>query len=122
EVLLRDPARTEHLDAHYEKLLGVLAASHRLQLLTTLKMLKLVSAYVRKKIFPPSVDGQTEAHTEELIKSYAADLRNTVFNKKGHPCTTIPLDYFIEKGIGVCRHHALTTAYLLDRLVRDKNA
>lgn len=32
----------------------------------------------------------------------------------------IPLDVFLERGIGVCRHHSLLNAYLLTRLVQDE--
>lgn len=32
----------------------------------------------------------------------------------------IPIDYFLEKGIGLCRHHALYLSFLLNRLMNDK--
>jgi hypothetical protein len=34
------------------------------------------------------------------------------------PC--IPIDRFISKGLGVCRHHAMVTAYILDGLTKQR--
>lgn len=44
--------------------------------------------------------------------------------RKGHPTfqdmPIISLAKFLNVGLGVCRHHGLFTAYLLDRLMKDK--
>lgn len=31
----------------------------------------------------------------------------------------IPIDKFIESGLGVCRHHAMVASYFLDRLTKE---
>jgi hypothetical protein len=53
------------------------------------------------------------AHSSERDRSDFAETASEAL----HP--VIPLDFFIEKKIGVCRHHALITAYFLDRLSKE---
>lgn len=52
---------------------------------------------------------------QEIINECSEE--RSIHKRGGHPC--IPIDRFIEKTVGVCRHHALVAAYLLDRFMQE---
>lgn len=82
---------------------------------TTEDFLKQIKKYVQTYIFPLDNKGNLVALVEEDILQYKKE--NPELHIKEAPF--IPIEYFIHKKHGVCRHHAIVTAYLIDRLIRE---
>lgn len=56
--------------------------------------------------------GLVSSHTKKIFKqSGIGDIEKN---------TLVPLSYFIERGAGECRHHALLNAYLISRLRKER--
>jgi len=53
----------------------------------------------------------------DLTKSETTKLRNLLGDTSNQP--EIPIDFFIEHRIGVCRHMALITTYFVDQLIKE---
>ncbi|WP_131778656.1 hypothetical protein [Legionella bozemanae] len=70
---------------------------------TTLEILQEISK-LTQKTFPISETTLLKEFVEKHLK-------------EGNPI--IPLDAFMQTGIGLCRHHTLLNAYLMSRLVED---
>lgn len=76
-------------------------------------ILKETAAFIRKECLPPYRDSDK---MDEKVKEF----RKTWSKQKFKDNPVIPLEKFIEKNIGVCRHHALLAAYFLDRLQKER--
>lgn len=112
EIILLDPANSPRLNAHFTKLRSKLKPG-----MSTEKVLEALKEYVRKEIFPNGSESEISVMVEKARQTH----QTTKHKDNNIPIPLIPIDHFIEKKIGVCRHHALVTAYMLDRLLTEKN-
>lgn len=88
------------LDPHYQ--------------LSPLRLGLIANAFIRKLVFPKSLLKNIEAELAAHIRNESTRCSKT---SSGQSC--IPLDSFIQSGLGVCRHHALVASYLLDRFLLE---
>lgn len=117
EILLLDPT-SYLLDFHYEKLKEKLQSLQQENgKLSNKQIFKQINKYVKNEIF--FFKPAKKKERKEKIKSITENKPKVKWDKKTIPVVTI--DEFIKKGVGVCRHHALTSAYLLDRLAKEEN-
>ena len=134
EILVLNSTQSPELAMHYTQFRKLLHSG-----MTTFDVLHVLKDYVRKQIFPScllqnmslvdavilpsiSLDGDLESTVSRMVDQ-ARKTHLTVTNTK-NPSTLIPimpLDDFVKSQIGLCRHHALTTAYLIDRLLSEKD-
>ena len=113
EILLLDPKSTPLLDEHYKKFRQKLKKG-----MTTHDILFALGDYVRRDIFPCNA-------VKEVMKMIEdAKLTHLTTTHRDHPeqkIPIVPLNKFIERRLGVCRHHALALAYMIDRLLNETN-
>jgi hypothetical protein len=80
-----------------------------------------LNQFIRDEVF--IIERCKEEHLLSLIQSWSFDTKRTVsdftLNESYRYLPIIPLDDFIEAGIGVCRHFALVTTYFIDRLCKE---
>jgi hypothetical protein len=121
EILVIDPENATLLNWHYKKLKQLLLQKHTGSLagLSTEEILTIVKEYVQKNIFPSWNNPSIGAMTEELINEGKNNRENLIYDNQGEPHLVLNIEDFVRRGIGVCRHHALVTGYLLDHLCRD---
>ncbi len=95
EAILFDPSEAPRFDAAYQALVRQLPenADER-------EILATACEYVHDRLF------EIDQCTPEAIEARQGE--------------QYPLDYFLEKKIGICRHFALTTTLLVDRLIKDE--
>lgn len=101
EVIVVDPENSPLLDQAYGKL------EKRIEGLTEEQILETIFWYVRDELF------DLRLCKEKLVQQFIYSL---------HPEETepeIPLETFLEYKIGVCRHIALATTCLVNRLVKE---
>ncbi|MGE0634759.1 MAG: hypothetical protein AB7O96_20265 [Pseudobdellovibrionaceae bacterium] len=129
EVVVLNPKNSPHLNAHYNHIVSFLRsqAGH----LTEREILTYVKNYIRNYMLFRSTEPSLERMTDQLVADFkrerpaqSLDYEESVSYLKHGTVTVkvpfIPIDHFIEKGIGVCRHHALIAAYILDRLTYEE--
>ncbi len=103
EVIFVDPENSPILDTVYKDLKKRLSSEY-----TEKEILQIISLYIREEIF-------------DLNKCNPASL--TLLIQELHPEEDEPeisLDAFLQEKTGLCRHVALVTTYLVDRLVKDE--
>lgn len=113
EILLLDPKNTSLLDQHYSKLRQKLKKE-----MTTRDILFTVGEYVRRDVFPRNYVREVM----EMIEG--AKFKYPTTTHRDHPAKKIPIipiDKFIERRLGVCRHHVLVLSYMIDRLLHETN-
>ena len=124
EVILLDPKNSPALEAKYEILrqqLDTLARSQNVPLAPE-QVLKHIMTFVRVNVFPSCRDHDLVENTDKLVNKARVDKKHELTENRDNPGLPIPLmpiDDFINAGLGVCRHHALVTAYLMDRLTKE---
>lgn len=105
EYLLLSP-QSAFLNAQYNLL------RNRITHLNEMEILRVIIPFVRESF---SYDSQD---TENLTNRFSQFTASMTAAENAVPA--IPLDEFIIHKLGVCRHHALFTAYSLDKLKKDK--
>lgn len=114
EVALLDPNNSPLLTQHFQALSKQLLGKEQDEIF----IVNTVLAYVRNAIFPthslPDLESQVAAFIDEKRHNTSA-AHTCILNSR---IPVISIDEFIGKRIGVCRHHALVTAYLLDGLTK----
>ncbi|MBS0653735.1 MAG: hypothetical protein JSR39_09480 [Verrucomicrobia bacterium] len=128
EVIALNPKNSPLLNAHYNHIVAYLKsqAGH----LSEREVLTYVKDYIRNYMLFRSTEPDLVRLTDQLVADFrrerpAQSLDYEQSNYWSRGTTTvqvpfIPIDHFIEKGIGVCRHHALIAAYILDRLTYEE--
>ncbi len=101
EILLIDPCSYPLLLSSYEKFKSILANIPSQNLFS---ILSVMSTYLHTEVF-------TISHNRKQT------IRDEIALQK---CPCLPLDFFIAKRIGVCRHYVLMAAYLLAQLQVDE--
>ena len=104
EVIIFNP-RSEVLAAMYKRLVDKLPSRGLEAFFVTVRA-QLISLFSKSSV-------------EALDKLTASWCGQKVKLKGGKRCPVIPLEYFIRKGIGVCRHIALILAYMYDKASID---
>lgn len=122
EIVTLDPANSPLLNQHYEALEQLIleASQKKGATLSPQEMLILVNTHVREEIFPTCNDPNLERQVDAFVNSKRETqdkVETRGRDKKEIP--VIPIDDFIAAKTGVCRHHAMVTAYLLDRLTKE---
>ena len=128
EVIVLNPKNSPLLNAHYNHIVAFLRsqAGH----LTEREILTYVKNYIRNYMLFRSTEPSLERMTAQLVGDFKRERPAESLDYEesscypGHGNVTvkvpfIPIDHFIEKGIGVCRHHALIAAYIFDRLTYE---
>ena len=117
EIITLDPTKAPLLNEKYQELYAFLSAHPQTSVEATLQ---LINQFVRTKVFDPAL--YSENHLEDLLEEWIADqeeLTDFTLTIKGTWIPVLPIDFFIQKRCGVCRHYALVTGYFLDKLVKD---
>jgi len=128
EVIALNPKNSPLLNAHYNHIVAYLKsqAGHLSE--------REILTYVKDYICNYMLFRSTEPWVERLLDQLVADFKREKpdqsldyehLNYRSRDTITvqvpfIPIDHFIEKGVGVCRQHALITAYILDRLTYEE--
>lgn|GEM_PF-3211337 len=90
-----------------------------------LNSLKSLVRFVQKTLpFPlmgNSNNGEKAKQFEEKLKQLFEEEKQGVLEKNNQGIFKVPLEWFIEKKIGACRHQTLFTAYLLVTLLQKTN-
>jgi len=102
EVIVLDPANSPLLEKAYENLQNELSLDN-----SEWEILQITSLYVRQQIFDLSLCDKKRVHS--LIQR----------NYPNEQSPSISLETFLKEKTGICRHIALTTTYLIDRLIKD---
>lgn len=109
EFVLFDPKNSPILQRRYRKLFKILDA-HIQQTKSRLSpedLLSLTMSYMKSSVFPSS------RHLDSKMKK----LLDTA-KRDDDAQQYLPIDLFLDKKLGVCRHHALVAAYFLDRFIQ----
>jgi hypothetical protein len=121
EFILCDFERSPLLKEHYKKLVkrlkkAIPPGSHSVP---SAVGLSLIMSYIRKEIFPYDEDFNLTEATKKAVKAYkTTHPKHHLMLKNGmDSIPVVPIDYFVEQQIGVCRHHALVAAMLIDKLM-----
>lgn len=120
EILILNPDKSPLLDEHYQNLKKQLQDLEQEKgELSYQEIFKTVGDYVKEKIFFTA--NESHANNDRLLEKIITNKKNKkkTFENKKNPI--ISIEKFIKKGAGVCRHHSLVTANLLDRLTKEKN-
>lgn len=127
EFILVDFEHSPQLKMHFATLVKKLELAKKSEIfnLSTSKgvyvLLKIIRDYIRTEVFPSCKSLSLGSDLEQAIKDYQMnypDSRLLFKNEKGS-VSVVPIDYFVEKKLGVCRHHALVTAMLMDKLINE---
>jgi hypothetical protein len=128
EVIVLNPKNSPLLNAHYNHIVAYLKSQtgH----LSEREILTYVKDYIRNYMLFRSTEPSLERLTDQLVADFrrerpaqSLDYQQPNFWAPGTTTVQvpfIPIDHFIENGIGVCRHHALIAAYILDRLTYEE--
>lgn len=125
EILVMDPNHSPALAKHFNKLLIIIQNAQAANGgdISEEAILNLVRDYVRHRIFTSRNDPQLIAKVNGFVQYYQNDPNWPKAEFKSSQgkfqVPIIPIDEFILSGLGVCRHHALVTSYLLDRLTKE---
>lgn len=109
EIILLDPENSPILMAKYARLKELLSDRKAEGEMTESDILEFVKNFVMINIFHGDPDTLDSLLKEKEIKPTLIE-GTTPF---------IPIDQFIDKGVGVCRHHSMVMAFLLDKLTKD---
>jgi hypothetical protein len=99
EILIHDPEDSLLASVHFQNVLKLIS----FEKVTEEQILLFVLRYIRKEIF----------------KDKSTDISSKVKKFVTSNSPVISIDAFINQGLGVCRHHTLVTAYILDRLTKQ---
>lgn len=102
EVILLDPADSPLLEAAYWDLVEQLSSSF-----SEVQILQVTSLYIREKLFDLTLCN--EQSVRRLLEALYPDEKEP----------EVSLETFLEHKTGVCRHIALTSTYLVDRLIKE---
>ncbi len=126
EIIVLDPDNSPILNKHYEELKNILIKFRKNlgRSLSEEEVLKQVRDYVRHHIFPSRNDPNLSKKVDKFIELKRRSKQTPKTDYEISPThmaevPIIPIDEFIKEGLGICRHHAIVTAYLLDRLTKE---
>lgn len=118
EVLTLNPAHSPKLKGHFDEILKILESEEDLN---DDIILKIVKTYIRENIFPTHSDPNLITKLFAYIAKKNQEPATSSVNVKGTKVAFIPIDDFIETGLGVCRHYALVAGYILDGLTKTQS-
>jgi hypothetical protein len=113
EIISLDPSHSPLLMEKYQELV--------LSLEQVDNPLFEVVRFVREEVFDEeiSTEGNLNVFIEDWIASIQRKFSDFTETKERDLLPVIPIDTFVEVKMGVCRHHALVTAYFLDKLAKE---
>jgi len=116
EVLTLDPQNAPLLNNHLEQLKDMFRQNPHF--VDEARIIAAVINYVREGIFPSCNDPKlVEKFGTFITKQWCQPCSLTYRDEEGqHRIPVISIDTFIKAQLGVSRHHALVTAYLLNAL------
>lgn len=114
EILVLDPSNSPVLANHLDRIQSILSAKGH----SEDQIIKCVVDYVRDKIFPTHSDRNLGERVEAVVNFAKTDKTASKIDVFGHIVPILPIDHFITRKVGVCRHHALVVAYILDGLTK----
>lgn len=122
EFIILDPIHSPLLRGKYNlykaKILEYFQ-NNKKNILTSYELVELTRKFMFEHVFS-GVLSQAK-YVYEIIQAYKLNPAfHPLVTKDGQgDITYIPIDYFIKNEAGVCRHHVLVAAYLLDRFIRS---
>lgn len=115
ELILLDPSHSPLLQKCYHDYLRFLNLS-RVKLgkdkLDAKELVFLTEAFMSNHVFP------SNSHAEKEVDDFVDGYLQKPDCKKLDQQPCIPIDAFLQAKIGVCRHHSLVAAYLMDRFIQ----
>lgn len=126
EIIQFDPQKSPRINRHLAQIKLELDKKRMGRELSTKEALVYIKDYIRKHIFPPGQDNvdRVDAMCKQKLNEAGAvhvEYRESPFRRSSTKIPVIPLEEFVEKGVGVCRHHGLLTCYLMDQLTKGNN-
>lgn len=124
EILTLNPKSSVVLNEHFNRILELIT-NHEILLKAHLSedvILQTVVEYVRGKIFPTHSQLTLIQQVAAFIEAKKTDASIIQIDVNGERVPCIPVDEFISSGLGVCRHHAMVTAYILDGLTKYRSS
>lgn len=121
EMILLEAGNTPLLNQHYNTFLKQLNRLQKdNQILSSEVIIDHLIHYMNIYIFPTWNKDSVEF--EKIIKEFEIiHSDNKIYHKTyKKSVAVIPIEYFIENKMGVCRHHGIVAGYILDRLVREQ--
>jgi hypothetical protein len=109
-VILLDPKNSPLLNHHFNEIVKIISEKIPIEK----EICKIIAKYVRDKIFPAEHASKLKAFM--ITKQW--DKTIPKIKIKDTRVLAIPIDSFISEKLGVCRHHALVTAYIMDGLTK----
>lgn len=116
EMILLDPNNSPLLLAHYnnfDHLIARYMQGKGKDQLSPEDLINITNMFMCNCVFPRS--NNMESQVDDLVEKCKQD--PTISKVNFQPC--IPIDVFLKEKSGVCRHHALVGAYLLDRYIQE---
>ena len=115
EMILFDPANSPTLQKHYQAFASLLSKSIKLsgKQLSPEDLISLTDYFISHEVFT-CAGGNLEADVNAIVEEMARD--DAVPKVNSQPC--ISIEEFLKRKSGVCRHHSLVAAYLMDRFIR----
>lgn len=128
EVILLDPENSPVLNAKYQDLVDRLLELKKSKgmALDEEVVIKFVIGFIKESVFPENIKSKHHENIYDLINSISSD--ETIFKgdvrvvSKANRIAKvpfIPIDCFVQMGLGIYRHHALVLSYFLDRLTKE---
>jgi len=116
ELIILDPKNSPLLNEAYRHILTQLSTCPSLSLKEKLSW---IAAFVREKVFDPQ--RSTEENLERFVQKWEDTHPLSAFTPTLHGglVPVIPIDDFIAAKVGICRHLALVTTYVVDRLIQE---
>lgn len=113
EMILLEPDKNSIINQHYDVfvlLINSFLKKQKISKISPEHFLQLVNIQM-SQIFPHS----DEKKINELILLGIIDIQTPKSN--GQPC--ISIEKFLQNKAGICRHHSLVAAYLMDRYITE---
>jgi len=114
EIITLNPKNSPFLDHLYTKFKKELAKRAHLPLK---EKWKFILYYVKYELFSFVDESLCNAFVRQWIEAHSIENFTETSNHFFLP--VIPLEDFIKAKVGLCRHLTLTTAYLIDRLLKE---
>lgn len=117
EMILFDPPNSPLLQEHYQnfvKLIDECLQGNPKNKLPPEELIKLTNFYMNVFVFT-NRGANVEQDVSDIVQEAVRD--DSIPKVKGQPC--ISIEEFLKRKTGVCRHHSLVAAYLMDRFLRQ---
>ncbi|HSW87468.1 MAG TPA: hypothetical protein VLG49_08235 [Rhabdochlamydiaceae bacterium] len=118
EIICLDPYNAPKLMSKYQELLSLLKDQACTSFRETLTV---IADFIKYRVFESDKCHQLnlERFINQWMIAHSDRPQAFTYAKDGRKIPVIPLDAFVEEGIGMCRHVSLATAFFLDNILKD---